>query len=369
MALCLKLPPIILLLIPVMADMIRAQTVQYHLTDLGTLGGTVSWARGINNHGQIVGFANLPNDGTRHAFLYNGSTMIDLGALGSGASTATAINDNGQVVGYFEVGLNVNRAFLYTPGSSMQDIGMSGGGWSYAYDINDVGQIAGQWQDARGIVDCYIYENGAITALGIRLSHFSCGINNNGQVVGTMPGSKGYDAFFYNGSTVVNIGNLGGAICSAVAVNDLGQVVGRGLPFPDNNYVWHAFRYDSTTATMTDLGSLTGAAGSSEAHAINRIGQIVGIATTPDGPHAFLHSGSMMTDLNTLLDSSGTGYTVRAAYGINDRGQIVGYADIHGESHAMLLTPIPEPATTILLCFGAVGLMIYRWSESADINR
>ena len=54
--------------------------VQYTLTDLGTLGGTYSQAWGINNAGQVVGQANIPNE-AEHAFLYSGSTMTDLVVL------------------------------------------------------------------------------------------------------------------------------------------------------------------------------------------------------------------------------------------------------------------------------------------------
>jgi len=73
-------------------------TVLYNVTDLGTFGGTVSEAFGVNAAGQVVGYANLSGDAHAHAFLYSG-TMTDLGTLGGTFSTATSINATGQVVG------------------------------------------------------------------------------------------------------------------------------------------------------------------------------------------------------------------------------------------------------------------------------
>ena len=44
--------------------------------------------------------------------------------------------------------------------------------------------------------------------------------------------------------------------------------------------------------------------------------------------------------LDTLLDSSGAGWTLTQAAGINDSHQIVGYGRApNGEQHAFLLTP------------------------------
>ena len=66
-----------------------------------------------------------------------------------------------------------------------------------------------------------------------------------------------------------------------------------------------------------------------------------------------------MVDLNTLIDPL-SGWELVTAWGINDAGQITGYGLIGGETHAFLLTPVPEPATLVLIGFGAAALAIRR---------
>ena len=72
--------------------------VQYEIIDLGTLGGSRSWARGINDSGQIVG-ESYDSSGNGHAFSYFGGTMTDLGTLGGSYSEARGLNNNGQIEG------------------------------------------------------------------------------------------------------------------------------------------------------------------------------------------------------------------------------------------------------------------------------
>src|SRR6266498_3383928 len=117
----------------------RAQT--YSVTDLGTLGGTLSWALGIDSSGRIVGYADTAN-GVSHAFLWSEGQMQDLGALGDSDSTAYAVNASERVVGSSD---NVNgstHAFLWTQPGGMQ--ALNGAELAtFVSAINASGQMAG----------------------------------------------------------------------------------------------------------------------------------------------------------------------------------------------------------------------------------
>ena len=89
------------------------------MTDLGTLGGTHSFAAAINAAGQVVGNSDIPGNGIPHAFLYSGGTMTDLNDLVPAGVTviyATGINAAGQIMGVGRIGGSAKeRALLLTP--------------------------------------------------------------------------------------------------------------------------------------------------------------------------------------------------------------------------------------------------------------
>jgi probable HAF family extracellular repeat protein len=101
-------------------DTTRAFLYKGKMKDLGSLGGSLTRADGINNRGQIVGFSLIHGDGAVHGFLFSEDKMQDLNKLvpahsGWTLGEAFAINDNGQIVGSGTAPNGENRAFLLTP--------------------------------------------------------------------------------------------------------------------------------------------------------------------------------------------------------------------------------------------------------------
>jgi probable HAF family extracellular repeat protein len=133
------------------------------MTNLGVLPGgsdTNSWASGINDAGQVVGYSYAAAGG--NAFLWQNGIMTNLGELPGGGddSFALGINNAGQVVGS-SAATNGQSAFLWQNGV-MTDLstvsGVVGTGWSLieATAINDAGQIVGYGINPQGVTSAFI---------------------------------------------------------------------------------------------------------------------------------------------------------------------------------------------------------------------
>jgi len=114
------------------------------MVDLGTLGGSCTFAYALNNRGQVVGQSTLSEDETSHPYVWEGNKMTDLGTLGGTYGFATWLNDSGTVVGLATPqGDQALIAFVWKHGA-ISNLGvLPGNGCSGANAINSKGQIVG----------------------------------------------------------------------------------------------------------------------------------------------------------------------------------------------------------------------------------
>jgi probable HAF family extracellular repeat protein len=147
-------------------------------TLLSLFGGTDTTASGINDHGVIVGSAQLSPDPSSfydppsHAFLRSADgTITDLGTLGEPAnpnsarsgSGATGINNNGDIIGLSQNGHGSTYYAFYLPnGGSMQAISTGNGFASMPYGLNSSGAVVGStlFDGAGGITHGFLFSGG-----------------------------------------------------------------------------------------------------------------------------------------------------------------------------------------------------------------
>jgi probable HAF family extracellular repeat protein len=165
-----------------------------------------------------------------------------------------------------------------------------------AFWINDKGQAVGYSGTCTAALHAVSWENNTASPLpDLGTGAIAQGINNQGQIVGTVGSSDGttqYGALWQNG-VLTNLGTLPGDVAAiATGINSKGQVVGSTW---DSNFDWsHAFIWQDDV--MTDLNTLFPASSNlfaTMANKINERGQVSGMAIVLSGPdagniHAFL---------------------------------------------------------------------------------
>lgn len=336
-----------LILMPLLLVTINGAAQRYAVTDLGTLGGNSSGARGINATGQVTGYA-YSSKTQSNVFLYTAGKMKSLGTLGGTDGLGLAINSTGQVAGYSQLSSGSYRGFISIHGV-LTSVGTLGGDYSDAEGINDLGQVTGASSTASGLTHPYLWTNGKMTDLGTlpggnNTWDWNSGeaVNNSGEVVGWGYGNSGFQAILWSHGQIKDLGDLGGGLSQAFGINDLGQITGQA--YITGGIGADAFLYDN--GVMQDLGTISSPSGGNGQYAyglaINDSGVVVGESTyqingTGITYHAFVYSNGKMQDLNALIPAN-SGWVLSTAYAINDAGQIVGYGTHNKQQRAFLLT-------------------------------
>ena len=172
------------------------------------------------------------------------------------------------------------------------DLGTLGGrnSWMMWGEINDQGQAVGYSGTCTAALHVVSWENGTASPLqDLGTGGMAFGINNQGQIVGTVGSADGttqYGAHWQKNGALTNLGLLSrdfGGLASGF--NSKGQVVGSNY---DSKFNWlHAFIWQD--GVITDLNTLLPDSSNlyaTMANKINESGQISGMATVLSGPHA-----------------------------------------------------------------------------------
>jgi len=278
--------------------------------------------------------------------------MTDLGTLVPGGfSNALAINANGYIVGAsgpFDAccpAHGQSHGFVWDPNTgTMSDLGVStrdyaGGIWSVASAINAAGTIGGYGRN-----NYWSYNESAYSANVTSLAFLThdpefetTGLNALKVVVGSTPwyfayigGTQHAYTFDLSTETLTDLGTLPGDVgAGANGINDLGVVVGFSTA---SNGCSRAVTWNTAPSVINTVPVPAGG-GCSAGYGISASGVVVGGYATPTGEHAFAFDPSVGTpvDLGTL------GGAESRAYGVNGQGHVVGSSNTAtGARHAFV---------------------------------
>jgi probable HAF family extracellular repeat protein len=318
--------------------------------------------------GGSVGVAAQRNQNHNH-FKHHHYKLIDFGTFGGPSSDTNdelpILNSKGEVAGGAATGtLDPNY-----PNSCLFCAAFGNGPYiNHAFNwhngtLVDLGALPGL--------------NGS-DAIGISENGLSAGFSELSDAIDPVLGIPEMHAAFWKHGQIFDLGTLeGGYESAAFQVNSRGQVAGFSLnTVPDQfsglgtqmrTFVWdeqHGMLDLGTLGTGTDAGVL-GFKGNVE---INERGQVTACSFTNTTVNPVTGTPTLdpfvwdkregMVDLGTLGGTSG------CSLNINNRGQVVGYSNVAGDSatHAFLWTK-PGPLQDLPTLGGTFGLAI--WANEA----
>ncbi|PXF62624.1 DUF3466 family protein [Kangiella spongicola] len=305
--------------------------------DLGSLpDGTESYAVGVNDLMTAVGYSNQiveqQND--------NGQTIkvIEHYAVFFESGAVTKFPELENLTTPVALDINNNQISILTG----------------KYDVDPDDEVGGV---DRGIIydrNADLYQVVEPFAEGVDRRSYITGINNVNDIVGFTDKEVGdtvqIASYFANTSDLSNITEIetvDNRAIFAMAVNDSKEVVG-SIFIPNTRGQREAFYIDMSDSSpqLKFLGFLDDDFNDSRALAINNVGQIVGRALTSaptlNESGAFLYENDEMKNLNDLI-ACDSPWILTEARAINDAGQIVGVGTVDGEIRAFRLDPTGEP--------------------------
>jgi probable HAF family extracellular repeat protein len=320
------------------------------LHDLGTLGGPNSFGGGANDQDEVPldaetaeidpNLENFCGFGSGHvclAAVWRHGRLTPLPNLKTDNFTGTngqaiGINNRGQLVGFAENGVLDPTCSTGTP--------------------NQLERFEAVVWDADGKGHELQPLNGDTVGFALTINSLGQAAGSSGTCATTplLPLEIGPHAVLWErDGSPVDLGRLaaGTTFNTAAALNDLGQVVGGANTAGNKSihtFLWTKERGMHDLGTIgNDVASIPGGMGG-----INNKGQVVGescdanplTAQTPPNCRAYLWQHGKMLDLNSLIPADSPLHLI-IGFGINDANEIAGYGTekATGDIHGFLLVP------------------------------
>jgi hypothetical protein len=161
-----------------------------------------TWAAGLNNSNQVVGYWYVPGVTQHQGFVYtNGTVNSAFNYPGAVATSPTAINDSGEIVGTWTDSVGFVHGFYWTPKLGFTSFDVPKTTHTIPVAVNASGVIAGYYairQDtAYAAFMCSA--DGVVTTITVPHAQTLqvTGINAQGTIVGTYDSGKEDRGFLY----------------------------------------------------------------------------------------------------------------------------------------------------------------------------
>jgi len=149
------------------------------------------------------------------------------------------------------------------------------------------------------------------------------GVNASGVITGYATRSGGFKRVvtWTPDGSIQDLGIAGFSQTYGVAINNAGQIAAYGDARDTQQYKEHAYFYDPTTRTYTDLLALAGKEGVSQPRAINDAGVIVGASPRPSDGFLVGFVWTRGSGMREIAPPQGIG----AAVGVTGDGRVAGW--------------------------------------------
>lgn len=287
----------------------------------------------------------LPVASMADIFEAGGTTYqyVTLSEPGMTNTLGFGINNLGEITGYAYNNAG-DTGFTYSAGQ-FQTQSVAGYDSTDIYGVNDAGTLVGSYYDlppVPTVVNALEVVNGAQQLPGLAQSEYYA-LNNNGAIVGTTytstAGGVLATGFFLNGANSSTVSYPNAAGTYPHGLNDSDAIVGFIYESGPGTYSAFLTTPGCQLATCFTLIGLPGAY-SSFAYGINDSGTVVGNSVDTNGiSQGFLYSGSTYT----AIDIPGAVDTYLTA--INNQGELVGYYQdqVNGPVMTFAASAVPEP--------------------------